>query len=102
MPFTLPVAEIENDASRWIELLNWIGLILYHLISAGTSKCSNQDMNWMKLTQINLNAIHAQSQSKMINMVNFKHPFIWIYMQVKIINELFECLMTEPLYVNIQ
>ena len=48
-PFMSPVAEIENDASYWTELHNWIGLVLYHLIYTGTSNCSNQDMIWMKL-----------------------------------------------------
>ena len=43
-PFMSPVAEIENDASYWTELPNWIGLVLYHLIYAGTSNSSNQDM----------------------------------------------------------
>ena len=85
-----------------VELNSSIELASFYTIWYQLELPSAQDMNWMKLTQSNLNAIHAQSQSKMINMVNFKHPFIWIYMQVKIINELFECLMTEPLCVNIQ
>ena len=48
-PFMSPVAEIENDASYWTELLNWIGLVLYHLIYAGTSNCSNQDIKLLLL-----------------------------------------------------